>query len=52
MTPPPRTAPAAGSLVFLRNLLNSNPQDWDMLLYNGIRVDGVSEGMGLGCRGV
>jgi hypothetical protein len=33
----------AGSLVFLRNLLNANPADWDMLLFNGLRVDGVSE---------
>jgi hypothetical protein len=28
--------------VFLRNLLNANPADWDMLLFNGLRTDGVS----------
>ncbi|KAM3568172.1 hypothetical protein VYU27_009699, partial [Nannochloropsis oceanica] len=30
-----------GALVFLRNLLNADPEEWDMLLFNGLRVDGV-----------
>lgn len=30
----------SGALVFLRNLLNANPEQWDMLLFNGFRVDG------------
>lgn len=39
--PPSPGARAAGSLVFFRNLLNASPSDWDMLLYNGLKVDGV-----------
>ncbi|TFJ86687.1 hypothetical protein NSK_001776 [Nannochloropsis salina CCMP1776] len=34
----------AGALVFLRNLLNADPGDWDMLLFNGFRVDGAEGG--------
>lgn len=36
-----RTGSDAGALVFLRNLLNADPEEWDMLLFNGLRVDGV-----------
>jgi hypothetical protein len=33
---------AASALVFFRCLLNADPDDWDMLLYQGLKQDAVS----------